>query len=385
MRSPSICAHVQFRDRRLGGKCACAERCLHARAYVRKPNLNVQPTPFTFELLQLTSKMLTPALSTLIYLLYCCLPADVSSKPLIIMVTMEGSDEKACLRGKIPCKTFEYACGSVNGKGGDVTWIITYPQELNHLNGSEETVIYIGHNISSAKIIGQVEGDYTFRSATGTVTIYAADPLNYMSPRLLRFENTQWACPLRISSIFQVEFKGYFSPSVLILFDIGNVTIEESSLAGGLLAFSYGLFNMSMTIKNSSFVNNDTMLHLNYTDSGSAWRPIQDWVEVFMEYVDFKFTPAPSPNQPPYMAVTFSDTSNVNVTVSKCNFFNHNSTILAIDTRSNGSNTVYASIRDSNFYIPHSNFFGDTVRTQVKLTQASVHTRLNRNNIIESG
>ena len=64
-----------------------------------------------------------------------------------------------CLSGKVPYKTFDYARG-FDGNGGNVTLIITYPQELNY----EETTI--GHNISSLKIVGQVGDDYTFISGS---------------------------------------------------------------------------------------------------------------------------------------------------------------------------------------------------------------------------
>ena len=91
-------------------------------------------------------KIATLALLTLVYLLYSCVPAAISSEPLIITVEKEGSDEKACLSGKIPCKTFDYACG-VNGNRGNITLIITYPQELKYQIGAS---INIRHNISSA-------------------------------------------------------------------------------------------------------------------------------------------------------------------------------------------------------------------------------------------
>ena len=73
------------------GKCACATGKL--------PTHQVPCGNF---------KMATLALVTLVCLLYSCAPA-VSSEPLIITITKDGTDEAACLSGKVPCKTFDYA------------------------------------------------------------------------------------------------------------------------------------------------------------------------------------------------------------------------------------------------------------------------------------
>ena len=63
----------------------------------------------------------------LIAVLPVCVHAVVL-EPLVITISKDGSDEKVCLSGKVPCKTFEYACTEVDGNGSDVTMIITYTQ-----------------------------------------------------------------------------------------------------------------------------------------------------------------------------------------------------------------------------------------------------------------
>ena len=319
--------------------------------------------------------MATLALSTLVYLLYICVPAVISSEPLIVTIAKDGSDEQACLSGKIPCKTFDYARG-VDGKGGNVTLIITYPQELNY---HATMSINIGHNISNATIVGQVGDDHTFIATTNdTVMRIYPDPLWGVSPRLLCFENIHSACPLVIHGIIQVQFKDYYNPRVLELFEISILTIEESTLAGVHLYFSTGLDQSTiMKINNSLFINNDTILDLKYIANDSRG-PISQ-VEIFIEHTDFKFTPAPSPDQPPYMAISFDDVSIIDIFVSKCNFFNDNSTTLAIEMYDSNKNDVDISILDSHFYVSPYGFFGNMVTSQIGVWQASISTRLDGN------
>ena len=58
-------------------------------------------------------------------------PAVCTAKPLIITIAKNGSDEMACLSGKIPCKTFTYpANSSLDANSTNVTMIITYPQQM---------------------------------------------------------------------------------------------------------------------------------------------------------------------------------------------------------------------------------------------------------------
>ena len=78
-------------------------------------------------------------------------------------ITEDGTDEASCLSGKVPCKSFDYAC-KVDGNGSDVTMIITYPQKTYYLirDIALMALATIGGNISTLKIVGQVRDDYTF-------------------------------------------------------------------------------------------------------------------------------------------------------------------------------------------------------------------------------
>lgn len=90
------------------------------------------------------------SLAVLLYM--CSLPsctlAGEDSDPLIITVARDGSDELACLTGKIACNTFNYTC-LVNGNNGDVTMVITYPQELLY-----DQRIKIGISVRNLKLVG---------------------------------------------------------------------------------------------------------------------------------------------------------------------------------------------------------------------------------------
>ena len=148
----------------------------------------------------------------------------------------------------------------------------------------------------------------------------------YGSPKHLRFENVHFALQLTVDGIIHVEFKGYISQKVLSLSSITSLTIEDSQLTNVTFNASMSKTDQSITIKNSSLINEDTMLHLDYSTGSKAVK-----VELFIEHTDFKFTPAPSPNQPPYTIISFGDVSTVNATISKCKFFNYNSTALVVD------------------------------------------------------
>ena len=310
-------------------------------------------------------------LSLIVALLTVC---TVVADPLVIKISRHGRDEAECLSGKAPCKTFDYARG-VDGNNGDVTMVITYPQHLAY----DGKVINIGNNITGLNIVGQTSDDeYTFicnKSDLG-MSIYNA-------AQYLYFENIRCKCSLTISAVFTVKFKGYYNPRVLGLFNIAILTIEDSTLPG--MHFSSSWTYQSMRIRNSSFINNDTILDLDYSTTDSS-RPILI-AEIIIEYTNFKFVSAPSPDQPPYVTISFDDVSTVNVSVSKCNFYNHNSTILAIDANSSssGSNArefdIYLGIVDSNLHVPAANFSGNMVTTQIGAWQANVRTWLSGNKL----
>jgi hypothetical protein len=300
--------------------------------------------------------------------------AALLTESLVIKISRHGKDEAECLSGKIPCKTFDYARG-VDGNNGDVTMIITYPQHLFY-NGK---VISIGNNINSLNIVGQVrDDDYTFICNKSDLGVSIYNVAQY-----LYFENIRCKCPLVISAMFKVQFKGYYNPRDLELFNVALLTIEDSTLAG--LHYSSSWEYQSMKIRNSSFINNDTILDLDYSTSDPS-RPLLI-AEIIIENTSFKFVPGPSPNQPPYVEISFDDVATVNVSVSKCDFYNHNSTILAIDASSSSSSSnvkesdVYLGIIDSNLHVPPANFSGNMVTTQIGAWQANVRTWLSGNKL----
>ena len=222
--------------------------------------------------------MATLALVTLVCLLYSCVPA-ISSEPLIITITKDGTDEAACLSGKVPCKTFDYAIQYVDGNGGDVTIIIAHPQQVF---GWE--YIYIGKNISSLIIVGQAGNDYTFTSGNGSVASMSITSNVHVyehSPDHLRFENVHCTCMLRVTNIPKVDFKGYYNINIkLDLFGIASITIEDSTLTG--LFFEPSQTSSNITIKNSSLINSDTMLSFNYLLFDSMGQ-----INIFVEYTNW--------------------------------------------------------------------------------------------------
>ena len=132
------------------------------------------------------------------------------------------------------------------------------------------------------------------------------------SPKHLRFENVHCTPQLTVDGIIHVEFKGYISQKALRSSSITSLTIEDSKLANVTFNVSMSKTDQSMTIKNySSFVNKDTMLHLDYSTGSKVVK-----LELIIEHTDFKFTPAPSPNQPPYIVISFGDVSKVSAVPS---------------------------------------------------------------------
>ena len=118
------------------------------------------------------------------------------------------------------------------------------------------------------------------------------------SPEHLRFENVHCMPQLTFDGIIHVEFKGYISQKALRLSSIISLTIEDSKFTNMTFNASVSKTDQSMTIKNSSFINKDTILHLDYSTGSKAVK-----LEFIIEHTDFKFTPAPSPNQPPYIVI----------------------------------------------------------------------------------
>ena len=239
--------------------------------------------------------------------------------------------------------------------------------------------IYIGKNISSLIIVGQAGNDYTFTSGNGSVASMSITSNVHVyehSPDHLRFENIHCTCMLRVTNIPKVDFKGYYNINIkLDLFGIASVSIEDSTLTG--LFFEPSQTSSNITIKNSSLINSDTMLSFNYLLFDSMGQ-----INIFVEYTNFTFT-APSPNQPPYMAISFHEAiSKANATISKCRFLNCNSTSLLVDIYGPTTKDVYLNILDSDFYTSRYNVRCGIVSTRVSNEQANVCTRLSGNSYI---
>ena len=80
---------------------------------------------------------------------------------------------------------------------------------------------------------------------------------------------------------------------------------------------------------------------------------------------------------------TNSKSTSVKFTISKCNFFNYNSTALVVDMQSATTvEEIYLNILDSKFLVPRK--YGSMRATGVAMiqgwgVQANVHTRLEGN------
>ena len=144
----------------------------------------------------------------MVHLLPSCVPTVTHVlEPLIITITKDGSDEAACLSGKVPCKTFRYAVGEdssgVDGNGGDVIMIITYTQTLNILTNNYFT---IGSNISSLTIVGQAGDDYTLTCEVSYWDRHIAIHSDENgSPKHLYLEKIHCGCSLSVAGITKVE------------------------------------------------------------------------------------------------------------------------------------------------------------------------------------
>jgi hypothetical protein len=263
---------------------------------------------------------------------------------------MHGSDEPACLAGKITCNTFKYAC-RVDGNGSDVTMVITYPQEYY------EEYIEIGLNVRNLKLIGQVEDGYTFTCTStdnGSMSIIS-DSMGY--PKQLWLENVQmyYVGGLSIGFIDGVKLTGFIGQGLRVhVVSVKTVHVEDSTFESLIYIGSIGDLT-SFTVKNSS-------LHLVYKEQKGRVLEVyilggNEDISILFEKTDFTLTQPPPPDQLAPILLKFQTYSNINIsvnfTISKCNFFNYNSTTLEVDVRSATSvEDIYLNILDSKFRVP---------------------------------
>ena len=270
------------------------------------------------------------AATTLLCALPSCIPT-VGADPLIITVARDGSDELPCLAGKIACNTFEYAC-LVDGNGSDVTIVITYPQELLYAQNTK-----IGLNIRNLKLIGQAENGYTFLCSDINLGLSITQDL-MGCPKQLWLENVQILCvgALSISNIDSVNLTGVIVQGLNINY-VKNVHVEDSTFiyVGDPLKLIIYIGSAgdltSFTIKNSSLIHKEQSSRPLLVD---FWSSSGD-VNALIENTNFTLVQPPPPDQPATMLLNFlqgnSKTTSVNFTISKCNFFNYNSTALGVD------------------------------------------------------
>jgi hypothetical protein len=330
--------------------------------------------------------------------LLCALPScipTVGADPLIITVARDGSDEPACLEGKIACNTFEYAASNVNGNGSDVTMVITYPQKLSPWE-------FIKLNVNNLKLVGQVENGYTLLCSFDNQPLDLKGWSIYSeSAKQLLLENVQVHCmySLSIFIIDSVSLTGFIG-QVLSLSSIKTVHIEDSTfnIDGNPFTFepiiSIEIRNdlTSFTIKNSSLTNKElNRIPLLVDFMGASDRD----VSILIENTNFTLTRPPPPNQQAPILLRFnrynsSKTSfSVNFTISKCNFFNFNSTVLevGINMPITVEDNIYLNILDSKFHVPQ---YTESGMNSVAVlpgwgTQSNVHivTRVDGNTFID--
>jgi hypothetical protein len=327
-------------------------------------------------------------------LLLCALPScipTVGADPLIITVARDGSNELACLEGKIACNTFEYAC-LVDGNGSDVTMVITYPQELLY---AQETKI--GLDVRNLKLIGQAENGYTFICSDIDLGLsIMSDSMGY--PKQLWLENIQTLCKgaLSISDIDSVSLTGFIGQGLALSY-VKTVHVEDSTFiyvgdpnnyksiiyigsAGDLTSF---------TVKNSSLVHKEERGRPLLID---FWSSNGD-VMILFENTNFTLTQPPPPDQPAPMRLNFLQTNSkittLNFTISKCNFFNYNSTALEVDVQNAITvEDIYLNLLVSKFHVPLKYIMRSRVNGVVVFqgwdTRANVHTRVDGNTFIPS-
>jgi hypothetical protein len=325
-----------------------------------------------------------------------CIPA-VGADPLIITVAKNGSDEPACLEGKIACNTFMYA-SKVNGNGNDVTMVITYPQILP----AGYSGIKIGLNVSNLKLVGQVENfNFTFLCWDYNIdppqlgNMLELLPYSRGNPKQLLLENVLTLCkgPLyteAIDSIILTEFIG----QGLILHSVKNVHIEDSAFFCESINIGYGDELTSFTVKNSLLVQKGRgIIPLIRVDLWNSNLGVLPDVSILIENTDFELhQPRPPPNQPATMLLNLqtpigmnSIITSVNFTISECNFVNYNSTAIEVDVQDAIIvKDIYLNILDSNFRVTPDEYNFDkqnfVVVSQGRgVPQTNVHTRLDGN------
>ena len=176
----------------------------------------------------------------------------VRSEPLVITISKDGDDKEVCLSGSIRCKTYGYVSWSLTrGYVSDVTLVITSPQEVS---GPSKNF-----NVSSLKLIGQGD-DFTFicHDSNSYLSI-EGNSLDF--PKRVSFENVRMLCipPLTITTVKDVELKGYIGQGISVIGAFTGLSIENSTLSN--IFGDSVLINIDstykMTIKDSSVIHND--------------------------------------------------------------------------------------------------------------------------------
>jgi hypothetical protein len=324
------------------------------------------------------------AMSLLCGALSSWVPA-VGADPLIITVARNGSDYTACLEGKIACKTFDYAA-SVNGNGSDVTMIITYPQQMV---GGEYS---IGNYVRNLKLIGQVQNGYTFTCLDSFSIVPDSESMGY--PKQLWLENVQilGKGALSIQEMDSVSLTGFIGQGLSLSY-VKTVHVEDSTFIydgdlrpnyKSIIYFKSATDLTSFTIKNSSLVHKEEKGRPLVVD---FWFSDGD-VSILIENTNFTLTRPPHHNQLAPMllnVLSLSKITSVNFTISKCNFFNYNSTALEVDMldKITVKDNIYLNILDSKFRVPPQSYGINRVEVFQGLgTQTNVHTRLDGNTFI---
>jgi hypothetical protein len=335
-----------------------------------------------------------------------CIPVVGADDPLIITVTRDGSDEPACLEGKIACNTFTYAC-QVYANGSDVTIVITYPQEYygDYADGYVE--IDLGRNTSNTKLIGQVEDGYTFICTDNLILLIESSSEYSMSsdPRQLWLENVQvhgCAGGLTVSGIDSVYLTGFIGQGFTIFGNIKTVNIEDSTFIYShvrnpdkSIIENLSRTLTSFTVKNSSLIHKEQNGSLLETYLATIFKGQE--FSILFENTNFTLTqPLPPDPQPAPMQLLLTDNNlateiSVNFTISKCNFFNYNSTALEFDVYDKYSESyvdMYLNVLDSKFHVPQKSIMISRVNSvtvfQPLGVQANVHTRIDGNTFIPS-
>jgi hypothetical protein len=207
-------------------------------------------------------------------------------------------------------------------------------------------------------------------------------------PKQLWLVNVQMYCVggLSIGFIDGVNLTGFIGQGLRIV-SVKTVHVKDSTFESFIYIGSIGDLT-SFTVKNSS-------LHLVYKEQKGRVLEVyilggNEDISILFEKTDFTLTQPPPPDQLAPILLKFQTYSNINIsvnfTISKCNFFNYNSTTLEVDVRSATSvEDIYLNILDSKFRVPQK--YIDNMKSGVNGvavlqgwdTQANVHTRLDGN------